>query len=164
MGPRIDLYSLPHKSLRHALHEAGAMLGAAATAPAAEALALLAAHGRHEDEFIAPLLAAHLPRLAASIRREHDELERQIELVHAALTGDDPVTAYRAYHRVVAANLAHLDEEETVVLPALWAVVPDTALTEVFAAFRAAHPEADDLFVRWPAPLTAEERRLVGAG
>jgi hypothetical protein len=161
MSSRIDLYSLPHKSLRHALHEAGAALGTGDAAPALAALDLLVAHGGHEDEFIGPLLARHLPDLAATVRSQHDQLETMVGTTSAALAGADAVDAYRCFHRLVAWNLGHLDEEETVVLPALWSAVPDAALAEVFAAFRAAHPEANDLFRRWPQPLTVEERRLV---
>jgi hypothetical protein len=87
-----------------------------------------------------------------------------VGLTRAALDGDDLVDAYRRYHRLVARNLGHLDEEETVVLPALWNAVPDGVLAEAFAAFRAAHPDANALYRRWPQPLTPAERRLVVTG
>jgi hypothetical protein len=161
MSSRIDLYSLPHKSLRHALHEAGAVLGSGDAGPARTALELLASHGGHEEEFIHPLLDRHLPDLAETMRSQHRELDARLERVHVALDGTDPVAAYRRYHRLVAWNLGHLDEEETIVLPALWSAVPDAALADVFGAFRAAHPEANDLYRRWPEPLTVDERQLV---
>lgn len=39
---------------------------------------------------------------------------------------------------------------------------PPEALSDVLARFRVAHPEAADLYRRWPDALTPGERRLVG--
>jgi hypothetical protein len=63
---------------------------------------------------------------------------------------------------MAAANLLHLDYEETVVMPALWTVAPPSALADVMAEFNAAHPEAVRLFHRWPAALTPTERSNLG--
>ena len=159
---KTDLYSLPHKALRDAMASAGAALGAR-TADAVDlalvAIADLIAHGEHEDEFIRPVLGRHLPDLAAALDEQHRDLEDLLVVTSRALSADD---AYRSFQRLVAWNLGHLDHEETVVLPAMWQAVPDEELADVFAAFRAAHPEAGLVYGRWPGHLSAAERSLVG--
>jgi hypothetical protein len=158
----MDLYSLPHKALRDALGAAGTALGAGEVELAREALGLLDDHAAHEEGFIHPLLARHLPAVEAEVVAQHRALDALLADCTAALDGD-PVVAYRAYQRLVGFNLGHLDHEETVVMPALARAVPAEALVELFAAFRAAHPEANDLYVRWPGALTPAEWALVGA-
>jgi hypothetical protein len=170
---RIDLYTLPHKALRHALASAGTALAAAgpgAVELVHEALDALASHGHHEDEFIHPLAARYLPEVEAELARQHGDLERHLVGTRRVLdgvvaSGAEPVAvlrAYRAFQRLVACNLGHLDHEETHVMPALWAVVPAGELVDLMAAFRAAHPDAAALFRRWPEALSADERRMFG--
>jgi hypothetical protein len=95
--------------------------------------------------------------MVRSARRHLDRL---------AMTGEAPpgelLTLYRSFQRLAATNLMHLDDEETRVMPALWVAAPPDALSDVFARFRAAHPEAVDLYRRWPDALTTDERQLVG--
>ena len=72
-----------------------------------------------------------------------------------------------AYNRIggpageVPHDIAHLDVEETIVMPALWGVVAPAELREVLVSFNAAHPEAADLYRRVPHALTTGERSLV---
>ncbi|HYD11182.1 MAG TPA: hemerythrin domain-containing protein [Acidimicrobiales bacterium] len=157
-----DLYSLPHKALRAAMATAGAALGAQrsdAVDLAVQVIADLAAHGEHEDELIHPILHRHLPDVAVDLDRQHRDLEDLLAVTTRALLTDD---AYRAFQRLVAWNLRHLDHEETVVLPALWRAVPEEELAGVLASFRAAHPDAGAIYARWPTHLSDAERSLVG--
>ena len=82
-----------------------------------------------------------------------------------AVAADQPgatLGLYRALQRLAAENLVHLDHEESVVLPALWVAAPERELAELMAAFRAAHPDAAELYRRWPDALSPAERALVG--
>lgn len=170
---RIDLYTLPHKALRHGLAAAGTALareGRGAVDLVVEALDALAAHGHHEDAFIHPLLACHLPEIEAELKGQHADLDRRMRDVRRALDAlgareEGPelaLRAYRMFQRLLAWNLGHLDHEETHVMPALWAAAPPSALVDLMEAFRAAHPDAADLYRRWPEALDAGERRMFG--
>jgi hypothetical protein len=178
MSPSVDLYTLPHKALRDAMGRASTLLAATepSTAPAslavvADVLEDLEAHGTHEDEFIQPVLAAYLPDVEADIAGQHRSLaaaisgaRRRLDRLAAAaeVAPGELLTLYRSFQRLAATNLVHLDDEETRVMPALWVAAPPGALTDVLARFRAAHPEATDLYRRWPDALTPDERHLVG--
>jgi hypothetical protein len=178
MSPSVDLYTLPHKALRDAMGRTGTLLAAAepstattSIAAVAEVLDQLEAHGAHEDEFIQPVLAAYLPDIEADIAGQHRSLTAAVDgarrhLDRLTATAEAPpgelLTLYRSFQRLAAANLLHLDDEETRVMPALWVAAPPDALADVLARFRAAHPEAADLYRRWPDALTPAERQLVG--
>jgi len=179
MSPSVDLYTLPHKALRDAVGRAGTILAATEPSTAATSIAVVAdvldhleAHGAHEDEYIQPVLAAYLPDIEADIAGQHRSLTAAISAARrhldrlAATTeaaSGELLTLYRSFQRLAAANLLHLDDEETRVMPALWVAAPPEALTDILARFRAAHPEAADLYRRWPDALTPDERQLVGA-
>lgn len=179
---RTDLYSLPHKALRVAVAHAGTVLSAtdpsrvAGDLPVVRAvLADLRSHAAHEDELIHPLLARLVPDVEADLAAQHatldaalDDLDRRLDvLADGAARGlvppDDLVDLHRAHQRLSAQNLLHLDHEETVAMPALWARASDVSLDALMDRFRAAHPEAVDLYRRWPDGLTADERARVGA-
>lgn len=178
MSPSIDLYTLPHKALRDAMGRAGTLLAATEPTTAATSLAVVAdvldqleAHGAHEDEFIQPVLAAYVPDIEADIADQHRSLAAAVggsrrHLDRLAATAEavpgELLTLYRSFQRLAAVNLMHLDDEETRVMPALWVAAPADALSDVLARFRAAHPEAADLYRRWPDALTTDERHLVG--
>jgi hypothetical protein len=173
-----DFYTLAHKSIRQAVSDTGVLLGAtdpetvsATFEPASEVVAELLAHASHEDHFIDPALERFLPDIALEINDQHRRLGNTIEAVqrqldalasHAPVPPGGPLALYRAYHRMAAMNLIHLDYEETVVMPALWTTAPVEALTDVMAAFNAAHPDAAQLFHRWPDSLTPAEREAFG--
>lgn len=177
---QVDLYTLPHKAIRAAVAEAALAVGAAephelptATAGVLVALEVLSSHAAHEEEFIDPVLERLLPDHARSIGEQHrhltttiDGVRRQIDAAVAAASEQPGATLalYRAVQRLSAENLLHLDHEETVVMPALWITARPSDLAEVMDAFRAAHPDASDLYRRWPRALAADERRLVGVG
>lgn len=175
---RPDFYTLAHKSLRHAVSDTAVVLGATepeavsiAVEPVSTVIADLLSHASHEDHFIEPVLDRFLPDLAHEIAAQHASLGKMIDAVHRQLDGlaneaavppGGPLALYRAYQRMAATNLVHLDYEETVVMPALWTTATPGALTDVMAAFSAAHPEAVQLFHRWPDALTRAEREAFG--
>lgn len=155
----IDLYTLPHKGFRHWTAEVATRLGAAdlfnrhtltAVLDDAEQLVLhLLAHGDHEDTFIHPLLACLSADVEHTLSRQHAELTLTLEGLRrqlgtfgaAALDGPTAsglrLALYRALHRFASTNLAHLDYEETVVMPLLWSVTAPSELQAVMVEFRA---------------------------
>lgn len=174
---RIDLYTLPHKALRVAVAHGGTILSA--TDPARldgdlvvvrSILAELRSHAAHEDEFIHPLLARLVPTVEAELAAQHveldaglDDLERTLDDLQGRDVAPDEITAlFRAYERVAARNLLHLDHEETVAMPALWTKASSVSLQVLVDRFHAAHPDATEIYRRWPAGLTAAERASVG--
>jgi hypothetical protein len=173
-----DLYTVAHKSLRLAVSDAGALIGAAEPEsvgdliePVSSVVADLLAHADHEDHFIEPLLERHLPDLCIEIASQHERLGASIDAVRRqldALTSSHvvaqggPLSLYRAFQRMAASNLMHLDYEETVVMPALTRAAPDGALTDLMSEFNASHPEAALLFHAWPEALTPTERANFG--
>ncbi len=175
----IDLFTLPHKALRAYFGRTAAALGSldiddetlvkAAQLDLHQLVDTLEAHGHHEDEFILPLLDRHLPDVGSRQRADHaeltsslDDLRRQVDAFAAAPAAGAHLSLYRHLRRTEAANQAHLDHEETSVMPALWVVSPEAELLGVMEAFKAAHPEAAELYRRVPEALSPTERQLVG--
>jgi iron-sulfur cluster repair protein YtfE (RIC family) len=174
-----DLFSLPHKALRTYVGLIATRLGALDTANARAIEQLgndlhslideLEAHGAHEDDFILPLLDRRLPDLAGQMRLEHTGLTEALAGLHHStdLLAAEPGIAsqlalYRQLRRFEAINIRHLDFEETIVMPALWIAAPQAELAGVLTAFKAAHPEAAELYRRAPEALTPAEKALVG--
>jgi iron-sulfur cluster repair protein YtfE (RIC family) len=175
----IDLFTLPHKALRALVGLTATRLGALDVANRRDVEHMqnelhglvdeLQSHGAHEDEFILPLLDRHLPDLATRMRFEHAEVGGGLADVRRATAGfgAEPsmgrqLALYRQLRRFEGLNLRHLDFEETVVMPALWQTAPTQDLADLMAAFRAAHPEAGDLYRHAPEALTFSERTMVG--
>ena len=176
-----DLFTLPHKALRAYVGLTATRLGALDIADAREVEAMrrdlhalideLEAHGAHEDEFILPLLERRLPDLATQLHREHAELagalaglRRATDLLAAEPAAGEQLVLYRHLRRFEAINMRHLDFEESIVMPALWLATPQAELAGVLTAFKAAHPEAADLYRHAPEALNPGERLLVGIG
>jgi iron-sulfur cluster repair protein YtfE (RIC family) len=175
-----DLFTLPHKALRAWVGACATALGGLDTSNLAASTTVitqlrflltdLGEHGRHEDDFIVPVLDQHLPDLADRLRGEHTALESSIATL-SSLIGEfeqSPSTTlqlslYRELRGFEGRNLAHLDFEETVIMPALWQAVTRDDLLGVFQAFRAAHPEAIELYHRVPDAITPQERATVFA-
>jgi hypothetical protein len=127
-----DLFGPIHKGLRATLFATAAEAARADLRDDAQARALaasverlhrfLADHAEHEDALVLPLLAAHAPSLARKLRDMHVEMDRlQEELVAQAArlarvpAADRPALGAAlgsALHRLIALQLAHMDEEE----------------------------------------------------
>lgn len=175
-GP--DLFTLPHKALRAYFGSMATQVGSLDVTGVDEAAELarlvhdgvetVRAHGGHEDDFVVPLLHRYRPDLERRLLVEHAELGRLLDdlLEHVAAFERTPsqsaqLALYRHVRRVEASNLAHLDMEETILMPALWQLAPPEELLETFTSFKAAHPEAVELYRRAPDALTAAERTIV---
>ena len=173
-----DLYSLPHKALRVAVNRAGTLLAATDEQRLDADLTVVRgviddvrAHGAHEDEFIHPLLMTVAPDLEAELAQQHRdlesrlaELERHMERLagSAEVSSAELALVSRAFQRYTAANLWHLDIEESLVMPTLWRSVTGSVLADLLARFHAAHPEAGAIYRRWPDALSPTDRQLVG--
>jgi hypothetical protein len=127
-----DLFGAIHKGLRAMLFATAAEVARADLRDDAQARALalsverlhrfLADHAEHEDTLVLPMLAAHAPALARKLGDMHVEMDRlQKELVgeaarlpHVAAAERPPLGAAlgSALHRLIALQLAHMDQEE----------------------------------------------------
>lgn len=153
---RMDLFATVHKGLRGWMGQVGARLGATSfVGPSrddvlqelGELLQTLQEHALHEDTFIAPLLQERGTDRHLQWQGDHRRLgEAEISLRHQLealmrLGGDHPVaeaagtSLYRAFNRFVAETLVHLDYEESVVMPLLWATCTDDELRGVMQRF-----------------------------
>jgi hypothetical protein len=124
-----DLFTNVHKGIRHALFTACVSLGnaegdaereAAARARLAEALHFVAHHGENEDLLLLPLLRERAPQLFAQISKAHADLDQ----ARKKLLSEQPTTAlYLAACAFTSQYLAHMDEEEHALEPAIRAVL-----------------------------------------
>lgn len=175
-----DLFTLPHKALRAWVGNTATALGgldirdlnpvAAVIADLRLVLTDLEDHGHHENGFIVPVLERHVADLADLLRGEHFVLESAIAALRTMVddfevqpSPKSQLSLYRELRNFEGRNLAHLDFEETVVMPALWKAVTADELIAAFQAFKAAHPDSDELYQRVPDAITPQERILVFA-
>jgi hypothetical protein len=124
-----DLFTNVHKGIRHALFAACVSLGnaegdaerePAARARLAEALHFVAHHGENEDLLLLPLLRERAPQLFAQIRKAHAGLDQ----ARKKLLAEQPTTGlYLAACAFTSQYLAHMDEEENALEPAIRAVL-----------------------------------------
>ena len=153
---RVDLFTDIHKALRKGLFDLTVQAGATDwdEPDAVEALAaawellveLLRCHTVHENDHIFRLLHGTANAAAApeDDHRDLDDLLDDLDERFTALRADASAPAaldwYRDLNRYIAATLEHLHVEETVVLPALWAVRSDEELNDCRAEFLAVTP------------------------
>lgn len=155
-----NLYGPVHKGLRLALCrlltrlgavEAGDR-GAVATvlADLRAQLILSAAHLDHEEREIHAALEARVPGAAGDLYADHDRhrasfvgIETAIAAVEAADASRRPAALHRlymAFTRFVAADFAHMAEEEEVILPVLQDLFTDEELVAIEARITASLP------------------------
>ncbi|MQY07451.1 hemerythrin domain-containing protein [Actinomadura macrotermitis] len=176
---RDDLFTLIHKALRRGLFLVTMRAGATDwTDPEQVAglqaewrplLALLRVHTEHEDEHILRVLDPYEHAATDVIADQHRDLDDLLE--HLAESFDkapgDPAAGldlYRDLARFVAAYLPHLHEEETGVMPRIWAHCTDAEIAAARAAFMAATPpgvQATTLELVLPAVDPATRAALV---
>ena len=184
MSDRIDLFTTIHKGLRWWLGDLSARLGALDLADPIEAARLaseliecldtLDAHSEHEETFIAPLLDARGAGRTVDWHAEHTSLDAMASALRRQAGGltslqlPDPQRAgtvlelYRSLCRFASAVYLHLDDEETRLMPLLWATSSDEELAGVMSAFRARHSEESArLYARVAAAFTPRERALL---
>lgn len=177
---RFNLYASIHKALRAYMVDTLTLLGRTdptsptqVAAAAAQTLALLdfcQGHLEHENGFVHPALDALCPGVADRIAGEHVEHEHHIahlSSVARALAKGDVAQRDRALYALylglalfIADNFQHMNVEETVHNPALWASHSDAELVAIHDALVAAvSPAHMALVTRWMLPnLHAIER------
>lgn len=157
---RHDLYAPIHKGLRLALSDLLVRLGQAdftdptATADLLGALrrqvALSEGHLHHEEACIHTALEARAPGSTLTLDADHDHHRRTFVSLESAMAAIEAEPAedraaparalYLAFSQFVAADLAHMAEEELVVLPLLHRLFSDEELIAIEAAIVGAIP------------------------
>lgn len=180
---RMDLYRNVHKGQRAELFALAVEIGRADPADPAARSALAAQirrameelrqHADHEETFIHPLLQARAPAVAEAIDLAHRSFEPLLtEIVERLGPFEQPqadpaagAALYRAWCRMLTAYLAHLDQEESLAMPALWEQCSDEEILAVMRAFaisRSAAEFAADLRHQAPALTPSERAAYVG--
>lgn len=178
--PRHDIYGPIHKGLRRAHAELMGRLGwadyavdqSALLADLREHLRLGAKHLAHEEAHIHTALEARAPQGAARLDAQHAhhrmrflEVEHHIRGVEA---GGGPAAGralYLEFGQLVAEDLAHMHEEETITWPRLCALFSDHELIEMeMTIVGSLSPEDTIAFMRMmiPAMNPAERAGLLG--
>lgn len=161
--PRLDLLGPIHKAIRFAMSEALTRAGqtnfedeaqaAAFCRALAEILAFCEHHADVEDRFVRPLLEGRVEGALAVIDDGHARLRRvtaEIEYLSQAVT--DAALDVRArvgrllydhLGTLFTENLAHMAEEERVVLPLLWRLYTDADLMALTDRILAAHSDEE---------------------
>lgn len=177
---RVDLFSTVHKGLRALLFELSNEVARvdladpgldALLAQVGRACAFLDEHAHQEDALVVPALRQVAPELATALDREHRMLETiQTEVVGAAgalartPTAELGAQLLRVVNRLIAAQLAHMNREETDANHALWAGYTDDDLAAIRERLIAAIPPSRQ--AQWRAVLAPVlnpvERSLLG--
>lgn len=152
--PRHDLYAPVHKGIRLALSELLVRLGStdfAVDEAMRETLGALrlqlefsASHLHHEEERIHTALEARAPGSTITLEADHDHHRRAFAGLEVAMSAleNAPASAraaparelYLAFSQFVAADFAHMAEEELVILPLLHRLFDDEELIAIEAA------------------------------
>ena len=189
MAERENLFRPIHKGIRSMLYDIGRQLQSTNFADVNESnafatrlkhdlgnavsncmLCLLSAHARHEEEDIFSQVRPHDPRAVEAVMKEHHEVSRRIrEVSHTcdevmALTERDQrieggERLNREVDSLVAFYLAHLNNEEDLLLPALWKWFTDPQIRAMRIMFYASVPlSLFETWMRWTLPsLNREE-------
>ncbi|MGZ5983468.1 MAG: hemerythrin domain-containing protein [Caulobacteraceae bacterium] len=140
-----DFYGPIHKALRLSLSDLMVRLGradprdAALLADLRRQLHLSARHLAHEDREIHTALEARCPGASERLVRAHDEHRAafvELDVLIALVEQPDALPAawrrlYLRFSEFVAEDLAHMAEEELVVLPVLQSLFTDAELAEI---------------------------------
>jgi hypothetical protein len=181
-SPRFDIYGPIHKGLRAAHGDMLIRLGRTDFDAPDEILAALRGHLAfcrkhlaHEDVFMHPALEARLPGAKSEVERQHEEhledferMDRAIAAVERAASADRPAAGrqlYLTFSTFVAADLAHMHWEETVLFLQMCALFSDAELVEMHVAIIASlEPQEKIASVRtmMPALNSVERAALLG--
>jgi hemerythrin-like domain-containing protein len=171
----VDLYREVHKGLRLALFELATAAGRLDVGDAGHLQAfrnqfadvdmMLGTHHAHEDgEHLASLIEHHAGSAARRVEEAHERIDSALaalrDLVGSLGNGVGADEVYDALTDFVAQYLAHMREEESVVMPALQATVPIEDLMAVTMAIRTSVPPADMcVFLRYMLPAMNPDER-----
>jgi hemerythrin-like domain-containing protein len=183
MTPRPDLFTQIHKGIRSMLYDAGARLQsvdftdrAAATAlldRLDQHLTLLHEHGAHEDAHYFPPLRTDEREVVHLMTDEHQEIQRKIASVRAAMAAVLPLAGTegalepgarlnRTFNHFMAYYLRHMNHEEETALPAMWRVFTDGQLLAMRGAVLASIPPARYAeWLRWMLPSLNDPELVV---
>lgn len=176
---RWDLYGPIHKGLRLAHAQLIVRLGAAdpiedqpvLLADLTAHLATAAGHLDHEDRFIHPALEAITRGATRDLENHHQSHRDDLDRLHTLIEGlkaaprETRAAAWRELYLVfcafVAADLAHMAHEETVIWPQLCAHLNDEQLAELEMRIIASLTPRENLSVmRIMLPAMSPEERI----
>lgn len=182
-APRFDMYAGIHKGLRACMADTLLAIGrmdaddalevAQTTERLMQLLELCASHLDHENRFLHAAMDARAPGSSAAAAHDHEEHEREIAGLAAAVTAlrqcggaERAAQAHALYHqlaRFVAANFQHMQVEETAHNAVLWAHYTDAELVQIHDALVASIPPQEMMQIaRWLLPfLRPAERAAV---
>lgn len=181
--PRVDLYATIHKALRLFMTDTLARVGRLDIDDARDVEAALhqldglleicRRHLAHENEFVHTAIEARRPGLTSRIAAEHEEhldamaaLGAEASSLRATPTAAAAHRLYRHLALFVAANLEHMNVEETAHNEALWAHYDDAGLIDIEQRLVASiDPQEMGTVLRWMAPAInpGERAALFGA-
>ena len=159
---RIDIYANIHKSQRSRLFEVSRRAGRLGAGDEAEIRDLvletreilgdIRVHSRQEDAFIHPWIDAADPSISARLAAQHHQLDLLMEDLEGALSrfeaGDSAEEwpdLYRAVNRFIASYLDHVDLEETVGMPLVWATYSEEEIRSGLQRFLASRSTGEQV-------------------
>jgi hypothetical protein len=178
---RLDLYTGIHKALRACMADALLALGrmdpdddlelADATERVMQLLDFCAGHVHHENEFVHTAIEARAPGAAAALARDHEEHEREIARLAAAVgalrgapRAERATLAAALYAELglfVAGNFRHMRREEVEHNAVLWACYTDAELAQIQDALIGSIPPQELLeTMRWLVPALNHAERV----
>lgn len=150
--PRQDIFTFIHKGLRSLIYEQGKKLMQTdfADEPSLKksldelehSIKWFEAHGKDEDEYIFPALREFAPVLIDDFIAQHQEIHKYTAELRSLVTSirqmhsvEDRIQAgielNRAYNRLAARYLNHMNREESEVLPVTWQYLTDEKIGEM---------------------------------
>lgn len=182
-GPaaRMDMYGGIHKALRALMADTLLAVGrmdvqdalelAQGTERVMQLLDICASHLKHENEFVHAAIEARAPGASERIAHEHEDHERSIEALGAAVAAlracpatQRPAAVQSLYANLalfIADNFRHMHVEETAHNAVLWARYTDAELVEIHDRLVASIPPAEMMMIaRWMVPFMNPEERV----
>lgn len=149
--PRVDVYVTVHKGLRACLFDTSVELARCDFANRADlgvaldayrrTVAFLREHHAHEDEHLEPSLKPLPPEILATVTQQHAAADAALAELDLLAAAPGPALLAR-YQRFLPEYLHHMQQEETVVMPALWAHYSDDELGAIRGRVQGAIPPA----------------------
>lgn len=178
---RYDMYAGIHKALRAFMGDTLALVGRCdwlddedtgrALGQLRELLAICEVHVHDENAFVHPAIEARRPGVSERVAGEHGQHLEEIRALGqalAAVEGSRGAARAKAGHALylelalfVAENFVHMNHEETVHNPALWAAYTDEELAAIEAALVASiPPEAMATIAPWMLRFVSHPERV----
>lgn len=180
-APRMDMYGGIHKALRALMADTLLAVGrmdveddlelAQTTERVLALLDICASHLKHENDFIHAAIEARAPGASERIAHEHEEHERHIATLGAAVASlracpavqraAEARSLYGDLALFIAGNFQHMHVEETAHSAVLWARYTDAELVEIHDRLVASIPPAEMMMIaRWMVPFMNPAERV----